>query len=154
MVRSIRLTVTPKQRLIQLHLENNRLKHPNFPDQYRPKGKYDTKTANGLTRAIVDFLNFSGHQAERISSTGRWIENKGKGHYIPGSSTKGTADISATIRGKSVKIEVKIGRDRQSEVQKEYQAKIERAGGVYIIAKTIDQFMEWYDSFILTLTKP
>lgn len=59
--------------------------------------------------------------------------------------TVGTADISATIRGRSVKIEVKIGRDRQSEAQKRYQASIEAAGGIYYIARNIDDFMQWYN---------
>jgi hypothetical protein len=59
--------------------------------------------------------------------------------------TVGTADISATIRGRSVKIEVKIGRDRQSDAQKRYQASIEAAGGIYYIARNIDDFMQWYN---------
>jgi hypothetical protein len=68
----------------------------------------------------------------------------GSTQYIPGTSTKGTADISATIKGRSVKIEVKIGKDKQSEAQKQYQSNIERAGGTYIIAKTFSEFMDWY----------
>jgi hypothetical protein len=73
------------------------------------------------------------------------------GKWTPGQSTKGTADISATIRGRSVKIEIKYGHDRQSQVQKEYQASIERAGGVYIIVRDFDSFMVWYDKFIQSL---
>jgi hypothetical protein len=46
-----------------------------------------------------------------------------------------------------VKIEVKIGKDRQSEAQKKYQEDIERAGGVYLIARDFDSFVEWFDSF-------
>jgi hypothetical protein len=41
--------------------------------------------------------------------------------WTKGTSTAGSADISATIKGRSVKIEVKIGKDRQSEAQKKYQ---------------------------------
>jgi len=145
------------QNLIDLAIQQDKLKYPNFPDQYRPKPKYTDKTANGLTKCICDFLNFSGHQAERIQSMGRVIDNRktytnvigqnvtiGSTQYIPGTSTKGTADISATINGRSVKIEVKIGKDRQSEAQKLYQANIERAGGIYIISKTFQDFMDWY----------
>jgi hypothetical protein len=71
------------------------------------------------------------------------------GKWTPGQSTKGTADISATIRGRSVKIEIKYGKDRQSDVQKQYQASIERAGGVYIIVRDFDSFVEWYEQFTL-----
>lgn len=59
-------------------------------------------------------------------------------------ATKGSADISATIAGRSVKIEVKIGLDRQSEAQRRYQATVERAGGLYFIAKDFTSFIEWY----------
>ena len=61
--------------------------------------------------------------------------------YIPGTSTNGTADISAIYKGISFKIEVKIGKDKQSEAQKKYQQEVERAGAVYIIAKDFDNFI-------------
>jgi hypothetical protein len=129
-----------------------------MPKDYVPKTTYTDKTANGLTKCIVDWINLNGYQAERISTTGRYIDNSkvvtdilgrtkkiGSGKYIKGSGTKGSADISATIKGKSIKIEVKIGADRQSEHQKEYQQKIEQAGGVYFIAKDFDSFIEFYN---------
>ena len=59
--------------------------------------------------------------------------------------TKGTADISATIKSLSVKIEVKIGNDRQSEEQKQYEQSIKNAGGYYFIAKDFESFYNWYD---------
>jgi len=146
--------------ITQLALEDNRRKYPTFPDHLRPTFKYSDTTANGLTKCICDFLNFSGYQAERISNMGRVIDGRktytdaigrtrtiGSTKYIPGSGTKGTADISATISGRSVKIEVKIGADRQSQAQKDYQDSIERSGGIYTIAKTWDGFYEWFTNF-------
>lgn len=155
--------------LKQLALEENRRKHPNFPDSYRPIRAYSDKTANGLTECIEHFLNFSGHQAERISSSGRYIDNSqtytdvvgfkrkiGSGKWIPGNTTKGTADISSTISvsfaGKkiplSVKWEVKIGKDRQSKDQKRYEESIKRANGYYFIVKNFDDFYEKYTTLI------
>ena len=144
-----------------LSIEDNRKRYPTFPDHLRPATKYTDTTANGLTKCIVDWINFNGYQAERISSTGRYVDNRekyvnvlnqtvtiGSGKWIPGSTTKGTADISATIRGRSIKIEVKIGKDRQSEAQKKYQYDVERAGGIYIIAKNFEDFHTWYNNFI------
>jgi hypothetical protein len=58
--------------------------------------------------------------------------------------TPGSADIAATINGRSVKIEVKHGKDRQSEAQRRYQEAIERAGGLYVIATSFEQFYNWY----------
>jgi hypothetical protein len=63
---------------------------------------------------------------------------------VKGTGTDGTADISATIKGRSVKIEIKIGSDRQSEAQRNYQHIIEKAGGIYFIAKDFAQFYSWY----------
>lgn len=128
-----------------------------MPDYAIPKPKFTDNSANALTKSIIAWIELNGYQAERINNTGRYVDNKktvknimgqsitiGSGQYIPGTGTKGTADISATIKGKSIKIEVKFGKDRQSEAQKEYQATIERSGGVYFIAKTFDDFYNFY----------
>ena len=130
-------------------------KYHNMPIDYIPLYKYTDKTANGLTRCIIDYLEFNGCQAERISTTGRMVDNTktftnvlgitkqiGSKKWIKGSGTKGSADISATINGKSVKIEVKIGKDRQSEHQKKYQESIEKSGGIYLIAKSFEDFIK------------
>jgi hypothetical protein len=143
-----------KQRLEALKLANDIERHPSFPEAYFVKKKWDDKTANGLTKAITSFIQFNGFQAERINTMGVARENKrtdGKVigvTWTKGTTTAGSADISATIRGRSVKIEVKIGKDRQSEAQKRYQESIERAGGVYMIARDFDSFVEWFDEFI------
>lgn len=143
--------------LQKISLDAKHRKYPNVPIEYIPSTKYSDKNANGLTRCIIDFLKFSGWQAERINNTGRMVDRResyvdvlgrartiGSVEWIKGSGTDGTADISATITGKSVKIEVKIGTDRQSCKQIKYQEAIERAGGIYFIAKSFQDFYEWY----------
>jgi len=130
---------------------------PNFPEYAIAPKKHTDKTANGLTRCIIDFLRFAGAQAERVNNTGRMIDERqtvtnvigtiktiGSVKWVYGSGTRGTADISATIQGRSVKIEVKIGSDRQSEYQKQYQQSIERSGGLYVIARDFESFIHWY----------
>ena len=139
------------------------VKYPRMPKEYVAKRTYTDTTANGLTKCIIDWIKANGYQAERISNTGRYIDNSkivtdsmgfqkkiGSGQYIKGTGTNGTADISATIKGRSIKLEVKIGADRQSEAQKKYQEDIERAGGIYIIVKDFDEFMNFYKKFIET----
>ncbi|MGC6429850.1 MAG: hypothetical protein ACON5F_02295 [Jejuia sp.] len=134
-------------------------RYPNFP--YHPPTKYRDDSANGLTRCIIDFLNHKGQQAERINNTGRQIDRRktvtdvlgrqrtvGSTEWIKGTGQNGTADISSTIDSKSIKIEIKIGKDRQSNSQKEYQRQVEQAGGIYIIARTFQGFYEWYNEFI------
>jgi len=148
--------------LVNLAVQELKYKYPSFPDHCIPIPKYSDKTANGLTKCVKDFLNFSGHQAERISSMGRMIDKTkvvedcigrrktiGSMQYIKGTSTNGTADISATIKGRSVKIEVKIGKDKMSQAQYKYKDDILRAGGVYFVATDFDMFMDWYNDFML-----
>ena len=152
--------MTPLQQLTELDWQI-RCSESRMPPEYIVRTKFTDKTANGLTKAIVKWINLNGYQAERISTSGRWVDNSkvvtdvlgnqkkiGSGKYIKGSGTKGSADISATIKGKSIKIEVKIGKDKQSEAQVEYQKAIERAGGIYFIAKDFDSFYEFYTTLV------
>ena len=69
----------------------------------------------------------------------------GSMQYIKGTTTNGTADISSIIKGKSVKIEIKIGKDIQSQAQKQYQKAVEQAGGIYLTTKSFDEFIEQYE---------
>ena len=148
-----------------LELEQLKLKAPSMPESYIPLTDWKDNSANSLTKSVIAWITYMGGQAERISSQGQYREGSKiqvgtgqlaytkqlPGKWTPGQSTKGTADISATIRGRSVKIEIKYGEDRQSDAQKQYQESIERAGGVYIIVKDFDSFVEWYESFVLGL---
>jgi hypothetical protein len=131
-----------KQNRIMLRELHNRYiqkKYPHFPPSSIPIFNCNDSTANSLTKIIIAFLKYKGYQAERINVISRQINGK----HIKSTMQKGTADISATILGKSVKIEVKIGKDVQSDTQKKYQQQIEDAGGLYFIAKDFESFFEW-----------
>ena len=104
-------------------------KYPSVPYTALAKSKWNDKTANGLTQCIVKFLDMSGHQAERINTMGVYRGPKkvrdvdgitrtiGKGKYTKSTGTKGSADISATINGKSVKTELGIFASMSTEVR-------------------------------------
>lgn len=125
-----------------------------FPDTNSlvspPKGQREVKAhsnaANALTRQIIRFITSHGGQAERIAIMGKPQRVAGRIQWVRSAMTVGTADISATIHGRSVKIEVKIGSDRQSEAQRNYQRQIEAAGGIYYIAKDYESFIEWHNA--------
>jgi hypothetical protein len=150
------MTKQNKTRLNELYKAQQRLKYPEFPEQYIPDYKNSDNSTNGLTKCVIDFINMSGGFAERINTTGRYIGGKiiegangrvqTQGKWIKGTGTKGSADISAVIQGRTVKIEIKYGRDRQSDDQKEYQSNIERSGGLYWIVRTFDDFIDKYDA--------
>jgi hypothetical protein len=154
----------PLDRLKHLKQEAMLKSYPNVPKYAISAPKYEDKTANGLTKCIIEFLQLSNHQAERINTMGRPIDNRkqvtdvigrtktiGSMTWGKSTATKGSADISATIQGRSVKIEVKIGADRQSQDQKIYQENIEKSGGKYWIAKNFDDFIKKYDDFLDSL---
>ena len=142
--------MTGLQILRQLDCDRIKREHPNLPDTVIVPRKFKDGTANGLTNCIVAFITLSGGHATRVSSTGRQItkhrtEVKGSGKlvYIPGTTRKGTADIHAVWKGKHLSIEVKIGKDRQSEAQKQVEIEVNRAGGYYFIAKDFETFYQW-----------
>ena len=155
------MTKENKAKLKALELEIMMAKSSMNP-KYIGLTEWTDNSANSLTNSIIFYINATGNQAERIGNQGQYREGAKiqvgtgeiaytkqlPGKWTPGQGTKGTADISATINGKSVKIEVKYGRDRQSDVQKDYQNKIETAGGIYYIARDFDTFVEWYDNIV------
>lgn len=151
-----------KKRFEQLYLKNKLENYPSFIGRENciPPANIKEAGANDLTRLVIDFIIFNDGQAERISSMGRYIDGTkqvtdcigrkrtiGTGKYVKSTTTNGTADISATIKGRSVKIEIKWQKDKQSDDQKKYQQSIEKSGGIYIIVKTFDDFVDWFDNF-------
>lgn len=151
----------PLEILKQLKLDQLKQDYPNVPDYAIKQPTYSDKSANGLTVCIVDFLNLSGHLAERHSNEGRVIDQRktytdvigqtktiGSIKRIYSSNVNGTSDIKATINGKMVAIEVKFKADRQSEAQKKYEERVIKAGGQYWIAKSFDQFYEMYQNYL------
>jgi hypothetical protein len=119
------------------------------------------KTANGLTKIVNNFLNWEEHRSTRINVSGRLIDGTEKQpsgvvlhvkKWMPSTTRRGTADISATINGKAVMLEIKVGNDKPSEFQIAEQIRERRAGGIYEFLSTPEQFFALYD-FILKMDK-
>jgi len=146
----------------RLYIENFARKYPiAYKEQGPPEMKWPVVSkANGLTMAIIRFLTRKGHYANRIGTQGQAQVQKiprfnihsqqmqyfEKVKWTKGNTKRGTPDITAIIGGKAVWIEVKIGKDRMSDAQKEQQASIETAGGIYYIATEMQLFYEWYNA--------
>lgn len=138
--------MTPKQRYNAAHL---RWQEITYPSAFKAGFTHDpsmpiTTKANGLTKFITNYLNWSGHRATRINVSGRKVGDK----WIRSTTRKGTADISATINGKSVMIEIKIGKDKASEHQLSEQIKERNAGGIYEFISSVDEFFLLYDKIV------
>lgn len=147
--------------LNKLRLEKTKANFPNVPDYALPKTQYNPNSSNGLTKAILDFVNLSGFFAERTGTEGRVIDNRktytdvlgrqktiGTVKRIKTSGLVGSSDLKLYINGKIVAVEIKVGRDRQSQAQKEYQERMEKAGGIYLIIRDFDSFYNWFQEFI------
>ncbi len=142
-----------KALLKRMKLEHIRRTAPGFFDLsggYQMKvNPYTDKTANGLTKAVEDFINHLPDgmgEASRINSTGTPRQMGGVIKWSKSNTRKGIADIRGTYQGRSLSIETKIGRDRQSEAQIREQERIERSGGIYWIVKTFPQFLEQWQA--------
>jgi len=136
-------------------------RYPNVPVPYIPKSKMKDTSANSLTQCILKWLRVNGHQAERINTQGRRMDQTrvvtdclgykrqiGSVKWCPGTGTRGSADISAVMNGRAVKIEVKWGKDKISADQIKYAESVTKAGGVYVVARTFQGFWEWYNANI------
>ena len=148
--------MTFKDRYQAAHEEWFKIKYPHaykdgfYLDPKLPK----VNESNGLTTFICNYLSWKDHRATRINVSGRLVEGKekqasgvtlGVKKWIKSSTRKGTADISATIKGRSVMIEIKVGKDKPREDQLLEQARERKAGGVYEFIKTPDEFFALYD---------
>jgi len=105
--------------------------------------------SNSLTTAIIQYIQLHQGEAFRINVMGlydvklkRWKKTGMKA---------GFSDIQAVYKPKNLRfalclyIEVKIGKDKQSKEQKEFEEKTNRAGGLYFIARTLPDFITWFD---------
>jgi hypothetical protein len=150
------------QQLAELDYQARYRDKPDYPENARFKRRYTATTANGLTRAIIDWIRLNGFFAERVNVQGRPIDRTriatntlgqrqriGSIDWIPGGGTRGSADIHAVLKaGKAVYIEVKIGRDKMSKDQQQYRDQVTQAGAVYFVARDFDSFIEFYNEQI------
>lgn len=137
-------------------------KQYNMPEKYTKnlgKKKKKQSPTNALTDAIVKYIRLNGGMAARINTQGQYREGKvvdsglgfevrEKGKWTTSGSTKGMPDVTACVLGRFLGIEVKYGRDTQSDGQFLIQQAVEASGGTYYIAKDFDSFRKWFDNWI------
>ena len=81
-----------------------------------------------LVRQVMDFLRVLGY---------RPFKNMG----VLGME-RGRPDIDVCARGRWVSIEVKTGKGRLSAVQEDVRATIISAGGIYIVARSLEDVLQ------------
>lgn len=117
--------------------------HPTVPPHAVPKTAYTDKDTNGLTKAVVDFLNIQPRVfAWRVNNGAVYDASIGK--HRSAATIRGVADVCAICEGMAWQIEIKAGKDRLSGHQKGFAARVEAAGGRYCVARTFEGFAaEW-----------
>ena len=89
-------------------------------------------------KAILDWLAYRRIFHWRNNTGAMVSEYKGKTRFMRFGSV-GSPDIFVLKNGVCYGIEVKGPKGTQSDAQKEFQVRFEVAGGVYILAKGIDE---------------
>jgi len=108
------------------------------------------KASKNPERVIKDkiekFLTWEYQYCVIVDSSARY--NKDLGRYVKSETSAGCPDLIACIDGQFVGIEVKRiyenSRDRQSEIQKKVEHRINRASGKYIVVHDFMSFYNWY----------
>ena len=98
------------------------------------------KPENALQRACLEFLHLRGIMAWRNNSGAYKV---GKRYIRFG--TQGSGDIFAIVRGRFLSIECKVGRGKETADQKLWAAQVVDAGGVAIVARTVDDVADQPD---------
>ncbi len=129
--------------------------HRNVPEYAIPKPKKSKSPAIELANNIQKFLKLNGHHCSVVSTMG--VYREGIGHTY-GGATKGASDLSIIMKSRqgiviAWELEIKHGKDVQSDKQKEYAEAVERAGGVYSIVKNFDDFEMQYKNLSEPETK-
>lgn len=154
-----------KQELKRMKLDSIQKAAPGFFDLsggHAMKVKpYKDDTANGLTKCIVDWINFDGGHANRVNTQGQvrkeriqlaFGNSRDIMRYTRSTTNLGTADVLAIIKGKAVSIEIKIGKDSLSKHQLAEQDRVTRAGGLYFVATDMQSFVDWYKTQFVKIT--
>ncbi|MDR2919099.1 MAG: hypothetical protein LBV72_07035 [Tannerella sp.] len=110
-----------------------------IPDNCRFITKFRDDASNGLTKCLQAWSKINGAHFQRMNTTGIFDYKIGK--YRHSGSTKGVTDTLIIYNGIVFNIEIKIGKDKQSEKQLAMQKSIESAGGIYIIIKNYNDFL-------------
>jgi ketopantoate reductase len=99
-------------------------------------------SANELTKAILRYLNLNSFFCWRNNTVGIWDEKKGI--FRKNAGLNGIADIIGIEKktGRFLAIEVKFGKDEMSYEQLAFMSEIERAGGIAIVARSIDDVID------------
>ena len=93
-----------------------------------------------IQRGCLDLLRLKGYFCMKINTTGIYV--KARDTYIKNPNV-GCADILAFKKDKpNLAVEVKTKKGVQSDSQVGWQKEWERSGGVYVLARSLDDVLK------------
>jgi hypothetical protein len=97
---------------------------------------------NDLTNRIILAVEsrFPGSRVWRQNRVEAMALGRGKPRHVS-AGIDGQGDITGVLApsGRRIEIEVKAGKDRQSDSQKAFERMIRQAGGIYVLARSVEQ---------------
>jgi hypothetical protein len=141
-----------------------------YGDGHYVKPKYPScSTANGIQSLITNYLTWMGHFANRTNNQGQARKKEvekfnimsGKlekitigVQYTKSHSQKGMQDVDCNLvhpkhpYGIPWKIEVKAGKDKLSDDQRKFAARVTKTGAVHSVVTSDESFFSQYDGLM------
>lgn len=88
-----------------------------------------------LVKMCLDYLRMRKIFCYRNNTGGMKTE---RGGFIRFGAV-GSPDIVMVINGKYIALEIKTEKGQQSEGQKQFQQELEKAGGIYLLVRSLEQ---------------
>lgn len=146
--------------LKQMAVEYKKYQAPYKPEHLITTKNYSDKNEAELRKSMKDFFFFLGGISEKVRNQGVEVKTKKQQvhHFdgqrqvdgtkkVPSGQFPGTSDQHTIVHSVHPKMEIKIGRDYQSPEQKEYERRVIKAGGLYVIVKSFDDVLNWYINY-------
>jgi hypothetical protein len=101
-------------------------------------------SANALTKAAIRYFSAKGFEVWRQNSAA--VFDPTKKVFRSNSVKKGVSDIIGfhKLNGQFIAVDIKVGKDKLSPEQSEFLRQVEKAGGVAIVVKSIDDIENFF----------
>lgn len=136
-----------KQRYFQAHEGWYKRQYPTgYADGFYTKPKLPAiNSGSRMDLFIINFLVWSGWNATKVKTMGRKLPN---GKWAPSTTKVGSQDIACTIKGRSVRLETKHGKDTVKPAQLKQQDRERNAGGISEVVYSVEDFFLLYDKIL------
>ena len=91
---------------------------------------------NAVTKALREYLTLKGAKVVRVQA-GMMKIGKGPAARVMRLAEAGTADLLGVYKGQAIAVEAKTATGRQSDTQRAFQQAWEKAGGKYVVARSV-----------------